>query len=90
MALALFALPTAAQAGSGCQQDATGVADQIFDASDTDSDGALSPEEYLDAGLERYGVAFEAFDTNEDGETSRAEYLDLFRLHHPPSGARNI
>ena len=90
LALALFGFSTAAQAGSGCQEDASSMADRIFDASDADRDGALSPEEYVGAGLERYGVAFEAFDANADGETSRAEYLELFRLHHPPSGSRNI
>lgn len=88
--LALLAFSSTAEAGPGCEQDANSVATHIFDASDADGDGTLSPEEYTGAGLERYGVAFETFDANEDGETSRQEYLDLFQRHHPPAGARNI
>ena len=86
----LVGFAAVAQAGSGCQQDASSAAARLFDASDVDADGALSVEEYVDAGLERYGVAFEAFDTDADGKTSREEYLELFRLHHPPAGSRNI
>ena len=83
-------LASTAQAGPGCGQDAGAVADHIFDASDTNQDGSLSPDEYADAGLERYGVSFEAFDTNDDGATSREEYLELFDRHHPPKGAIEI
>lgn len=88
--LTLFLITSTAQAGSGCQQDASSMATHIFDASDADGDGTLTAEEYTGAGLERYGVAFEAFDANEDGETSRQEYIDHFEMHHPPEGALNI
>ena len=83
-AIALLSLVTTVQAGEGCGQDASGVAQHIFDVSDTDENGALSRAEYTAAGLERYGVSFDAFDENGDGETSLDEYLDLFERHHAP------
>lgn len=85
-----FLLPASLAQASGCQGDASDVATHIFDASDTDANGALSAEEYANAGLERYGVSFEAFDANADGETSLDEYLDLFEQHHPPTDGIEI
>lgn len=88
--LTATALASTAHAGPGCAQHANSVAAHIFDTSDADGSGALSPEEYAGAGLERYGMTFEAFDANGDGETSREEYLNLFRRHHPPTNEMTI
>ncbi len=72
-------LGTCTQLASG----ETGIAEHIFDMSDTDGDDALSPDEFKAAGLERYGVGFEAYDVDEDGFASIDEYLDFFEAHHP-------
>ena len=80
--------PGAALAGEGCSSRSDfDVAGHLFDVSDTDQNGSLSPQEYADAGLERYGVPFEEYDADGDGEASRAEYLDLFDRIHLPEGA---
>jgi hypothetical protein len=70
---------------SDCGEDALGVAGHLFDMSDTNADGVLSPEEFDAAGLERYGVTFSEFDADGNGETSVDEYFDLFEFHHPPT-----
>lgn len=71
-----------ATAGGGhCGGDS--VVQHIFDMADEDRDGALTREEYEEAGLERYGVSFEETDANADGVTSMAEYLELYQRHHP-------
>ena len=80
-----LALPVTATAGGG---HGCGVVEHIFEMADQDSDGALSPDEYDAAGLERYGVTFEQTDANGDGETTLAEYLELYeRYHGPPDDA---
>lgn len=76
-------VPSPIQA-SECEIDSSSIAAHIFDMSDENEDGFLSPAEFSDAGLERYGVGFNEFDANSDGETSVDEYFDLFELHHPP------
>lgn len=81
LAFAVFASPTAALAGDA--QCGASVVQHIFDMADKDQNGALSPEEYESAGLERYGVSFAQTDANGDGETSMAEYLALYQKHHP-------
>ena len=88
LAIAIFTLGLLALASAGhaesCDGDAIDVAAHIFDMSDANEDGLLSPDEFADAGLERYGVPFDDFDVNGDGATSFDEYLDLFEYHHPP------
>ena len=86
IALAFIASPIPALA-SGCEDEAGGIAAHIFDMSDSDADGYLSPDEFANAGLERYGMSFEDYDANGDGETSVDEYFDLFDAHHPPTEA---
>jgi hypothetical protein len=78
--LALAASPGSALAGEGC--DGFDVVTHIFEASDTDASGTLSPEEYADAGLERFGVPFDEYDANGDGEASLDEYVELYEWHH--------
>ena len=90
LVLVVLVASATAEAGDGGIADAIRAARHLFDASDADRDGALSPQEYIDAGLARYGLAFEAFDSNRDGKVSREEYLDVFRKHHPPTDARAI
>ena len=63
---------------------AVGIAEHIFDMSDTDGDNALSPEEFAASELERYGVDFDDYDVDGDGFTSFDEYLNFFEAHHPP------
>ena len=75
--------PVPATAGDGC--GAFPVVQHIFDAADQDHDGVLTPEEYADADLARYGVSFEETDANGDGVTSMEEYLDLYARHHAPA-----
>jgi len=80
-ALTLLVFPGFASAGGSC--DRSDVASHIFDVSDTDRSGTLSRQEYLEAGLERYGVSFEEYDANGDGEASFDEYLDVYDRYHP-------
>jgi len=84
LSLAMIASPIPALA-SGCGEDAGGIAAHIFDMSDSDADGFLSPDEFANAGLERYGMSFEDYDVNGDGAASVDEYFDLFDAHHPPA-----
>jgi hypothetical protein len=84
VALALVARPIPALA-SDCEEEAGSIAAHIFDMSDSDADGYLSPDEFASAGLERFGMSFEDYDVNGDGETSVHEYFDLFDAHHPPT-----
>jgi len=74
----------AAPAMAGCSDDPHAAVERIFAMADQDGNGALSPAEYAEAGLERYGVSFEATDMDADGETTLTEYLVLFDVHHPP------
>ena len=80
----LIALDTrSASAESG--SDARSIVSHIFRMADTDGSGSLSPLEYREAGLERFGVSFAESDANSDGETSLDEYLALYERHHPPA-----
>jgi hypothetical protein len=63
------------------------VVSHIFHASDTDRNGTLSPGEYTNSGLERYGVSFDEYDANGDGEASLQEYYDVYRRFHPGRGS---
>jgi hypothetical protein len=58
LALGTIARPIPVLA-SGCKADAASIAAHIFDMSDADADGYLSPDEFADAGLEQYGVSFD-------------------------------
>ena len=80
--LALVAAPTSALAGGGCNSDFD-PATHLFETTDADGSGTISPEEFADAGLERYGLGFDAYDTDGDGEASLDEYLELFDRTHP-------
>jgi hypothetical protein len=84
VALCFGLVGTPASEASDCDGDALGIAGHIFDTSDTNADGALTPAEFAEAGLERYGVAFAEFDVDGDGLTSVDEFFDLFEMHHPP------
>jgi hypothetical protein len=79
---ALAVAPVAALAGENCTGDFD-VVTHIFQTSDTDGSGTLSPEEFEQAGLARYGVSFDAYDTDGDGQTSLDEYHALYDAHHP-------
>jgi len=81
----LLAAPGAALAGEGCG-DGFDVVSHLFETSDTDASGTLSPEEFERAGLARYGMAFEAWDADGDGEASFDEYRDLYDRHHSSGG----
>ena len=85
---ALVVLAGPALAGEG--YDAQAVVRHIFEVSDTDDSGALSPEEYAAAGLERFGVTFEDCDADGDGETTFAEYLALYDRHHQGGDRRGL
>jgi hypothetical protein len=66
------------------------VVEHIFEMSDADASGALSPEEFAEAGLERYGVPFEDYDADADGQASRDEYHAVYDRHHPGHGGHEI
>ena len=85
IALGWIVCPSLALA-SGCEAEASTIAAHIFDMSDSDADGFLSPAEFADAGLERYGLPFDEYDENGDGVASVDEYFDVFERHHPPRG----
>lgn len=72
-----------ALAGGGCQEGPHAAVAEIFESADRDGSGTLTPAEYADANLERFGVSFEATDVNADGETTLSEYLALYDVHHP-------
>lgn len=88
---ALVLAPGAALAGEGCTGDFD-VVTHIFETSDADGNGTLSPEEFEQAGLARYGVSFDAYDTDGDGQTSLDEYHEIYDAHHPaePEAADGI
>ncbi len=79
--VALFAASPALAFPQG-SSDGTAVVKHIFEQADTDKSGALSAQEYKEAGLHEFGVSFEDSDTNDDGETSLVEYLALYERHH--------
>lgn len=82
MVAAFSAAP--ALAGGGCH-DGAWVVGHIFDKADADADGMLSPTEYEDANLGRFGASFEDTDADGDGMTSRSEYIELYeRIHKSP------
>jgi len=76
----LFAIAGTAAAGG---HEATAVVEHIFEMADQDQDGALTPGEYEEADLSRFGLSFDDSDMNGDGETTLDEYLELYRVHHP-------
>lgn len=70
-ALALAAVPVAAQQGAPGQQTRPMP---FFQALDTDNDGAVSREEFL-AGHQRRGQGYAAADQDGDGVISRDEFM---------------
>lgn len=80
-----ISLPVAA-AEAGCGGDGVAMVTRLFEAADRDGNGALSPDEYEAAQLERYGVSFGESDLDGSGSTSLEEYLDLYRHHHRVDG----
>jgi Ca2+-binding EF-hand superfamily protein len=84
-ALALVFVPASALAGDGCGSGFD-VVTHIFETSDRDGSGTLSPEEFEQAGLARYGVSFGAYDTNGDGEASLDEYREIYDRYHLAEG----
>jgi len=73
-----------ALAGEDC--GAFDIVTHIFDVSDTDGSGSLSRQEYLDAGLDRYGVPFDEYDADGDGEASIDEYVEMYDRYHLAEG----
>jgi hypothetical protein len=67
--------------------DARAVVTHIFEMADGDADGTLTPAEYDEAGLARYGVSFEQCDGNADGEMSVDEYIETYERFHPADAA---
>ena len=57
------------------------IVQHIFAFADANSDGSLTAEEYVDAGLLSYGITFEEADADGDGRTSIAEYAALYHRH---------
>lgn len=62
--------------------DAIAVVTHIFTAADADESGALSPLEYADAALGRFGISFADCDADSDGEIVVDEYIELYKRHH--------
>jgi len=85
-AVLLAASPALAEEG----RDPIAVVEHIFEMADADGSGTLTPEEYYDAKLQRYGVTFEACDLDADGETSLSEYLDVYLRFHPSTDRSKI
>ena len=82
-------LAASAHAGDcGGDKSATTAAQEIFEKADSNGDGALSPAEYSEAGMQRFGVGFDEYDLDANGEASLEEYLELFERHH--SGATDL
>ncbi len=83
--LALGLTASVAYAGPGCGGGgATAAVSNLFGEADANADGALSRAEYLDAGLDSFGVSFEDSDLDGNGSTSLDEYFELYEKHHPP------
>lgn len=86
-ALTTIVLTTGLLAGGGAataEPPSNGAAAmaRIFEQSDADADGSLSPDEFVEAGFERYGVPFAEFDEDGDGSISASECLLLYdRIH---------
>ncbi len=80
LALTLAVAPTLVWGFDG---NARAAVRSLFDGADRDQSGVLSEQEYLEANLDRYGVAFEVADADGDGGTTLAEYVALFERHHP-------
>ncbi len=78
--LTFFVVAGSVEAGEGCE--GFDVVTHVFDVSDGDGDGFLSPAEFDEAGLAGYGVPFEAYDADGDGQASLDEYYDLYDRNH--------
>ena len=76
---------TGAHANGECERPTSGeaIARHIFEAADTDGDGALTRDEYAEAGLAKFGVRFEDSDADSDGRLTAGEYVQLYLEHHP-------
>jgi len=80
LTLALLAPSVPAGAGSG--DNAVAIVEHIFVSADSDKDQVLTPAEYEEAGLERFGVTFAQSDADADGLLTLDEYVELYERHH--------
>lgn len=78
--LAFPSVPAGAGAGG---DDALAIVEHIFVNADSDQDEILTPAEYEEAGLERFGVTFAETDGDADGLVTLEEYVELYERHHP-------
>lgn len=90
LAVALAATGALATEGHERHTSGASIARHIFEAADTDGDGALTPEEYADAGLAGFGVTFEDSDADSDGRLTAGEFMQLYLEHHPSDDGIDI
>ena len=82
----LLASLSAGSALAGEAQTPLSMAQRIFEAADSNADGALTAEEHGNAGLGRFGASFDDFDLDGDSRVTWSEYKALFERHHKPAG----
>lgn len=90
LVVALSASGVHAMQGCPAHADGESVVRHVFEAADTNGDGALTSEEYAKAGLAGFGVGFEAGDADSDGRLTASEYMRLYLDHHPAEGGIDI
>lgn len=75
---------------AGSRMAGPAVVQHIFSYADTDRSGALTADEYVQAGLPAYGIRFEEVDANRNGRVSIAEYVAIYQRHHPGERETNL
>ncbi len=73
---------------AGESQTPMSLAQRIFEAADSNGDGALTAEEHGKAGLGRFGASFGDFDLDGDSRVTWSEYKTLFQRHHKTPAGR--
>ena len=77
-----FIVFTAGAAVAGEAESPLRLAQKIFEAADSNGDGALTAAEHSNAGLGRFGASFGDFDLDDDDRVTWSEYKTLFERHH--------